>query len=83
MMELAKNPVLAERKANIFKKRELKRMGVEFEHELTLEQRGAFQAIIERNIGPKVFMRIEERASKFQDKLSETGKNKFVTKEEA
>lgn len=37
MMNLAKNPVLAERKATIFKKRELNRMGVDYEHELTLE----------------------------------------------
>lgn len=37
LMDMAKNPVLVARKEFIFKKRELMKFGVKYEHELTLE----------------------------------------------
>lgn len=39
MMDFATDPVLAKRKADIFRNRELKKFGVMKVHELTLEQR--------------------------------------------
>lgn len=51
MMDMAKDPVLQKRKEDIFKAKELKKFGVYYEHELTLEQRSQYQAIIDKNIG--------------------------------
>ena len=42
LMDMAKDPVLRKRKEDLFRAKELKRFGVYYEHDLTLEQRAKF-----------------------------------------
>lgn len=53
LQALNKDPELIRRRIQIFKQRELRKLGVASENELTLEQRGEYQAVLDKNIRPQ------------------------------
>lgn len=83
LMDLAKNPVIIERKRQLLRQKELARFGVKFAHQLTLEQRAELEDILEKLCGKETQKKLNQKSKMFDDKLSEAGKKSVISRDEA
>ena len=70
MLELARDPCVQKRKGDIYKRKELARLGVSSMSDLPREEQIKLRELFEKNIGQKYRSSIEEKSDNLRSRYS-------------